>query len=115
MVGFAAHTWFLTNRRGQISRWEVLHFKKDRKLSKGYLHKDYFSPFTGIEIWPHYSKYHWKPTLLGIESGDVHSLAAEMVNAIENTFETYPSTKRYSLLGPNSNTYTQWIIDQLKF
>ncbi len=112
MVGFAAHTWFLLNRKGKISRWEVLHFKKDRALSVGYLHQDYFDPFAGIEVWPHYKKYHWTARVLGIISGSESSLAADMINFIEKSFEKYPSTSRYSLLGPNSNTYTQWVLNQ---
>lgn len=111
MVGFARHTWFLINRKGKINRWEVLHFKKTRGFSDGYIHKDHFDCFEGIELWPHYSRYHWKGTVLGIITGDEQSLAATMANFIENSFETYPAKETYSLLGPNSNTYTQWVLD----
>ena len=112
MVGFAAHTWFLINQKGKLTRREVLHFRKDRALSIGYLHTDYFEPFTGIEIWQHYTKYHWKGTVLDIITGDEHSVAAKMINCIERSSEEYPFTETYSLPGPNSNTYTQWVLTQ---
>lgn len=112
MVGFAVHTWFLINRKGKLTRWEVIHLKKDREGSIGYLNKDYFEPFTGIEVWQNYTKYHWKGCVLGMVAGDEHSVAADMLNLIDNSFEEYPSVETYSLLGPNSNTYTQWVLDQ---
>ncbi len=35
-----------------------------------------------------------------------------LIDLIESSFEEYPSVETYSLLGPNSNTYTQWVLDQ---
>jgi NADPH-dependent 7-cyano-7-deazaguanine reductase QueF-like protein len=81
-------------------------------MSIGYLHKDYFGPFEGIEIWPHYERYHWRGKVLDMITGDEFSVATDMVNLIESSFDKYPSIKTYSLLGPNSNTYTQWVLNQ---
>ena len=111
IVGFAAHTWFLVNRKGSLAHFEVLHFKKDRSNSNGYMHKDYFDYFMGIEIWQGYTKYHWKGSVIGVVSGNENSAASDMINLIESSFTQYPFVEKYSLIGPNSNTYTKWILD----
>ena len=43
--------------------------------------------------------------------GDENSLAAKMAEFIEHSPETYSHSKEYSLVGPNSNTYVQWILN----
>lgn len=55
MVGFAVHTWFLINRKGKLTRWEVIHLKKDREGSIGYLNKDYTDCFRYDKIKMTYS------------------------------------------------------------
>lgn len=112
IVGFAAHTWFVVNRKGTIARWEMLFDKKDREQSVGYLNKDYFDPFTGIEVLPGWRKYMWKGSVRGVVSGGEDSAAGKMINVIENSFKAYPFVEKYSLLSANSNTYTQWVLDQ---
>jgi len=105
-VNFASHTWFVCNDHGDISRWEVLHFRnKDKEW--GHLHLNYLPPFSGIRIVPFLFKYHWEGELLKQVEGN---LAKEMVDFIKASKKNYPSDT-YSLLGKNSNTYTQWILN----
>jgi len=106
-VNFARHSWFVCNERGSISRWEVLHFR-NKNTKWGHLHLNYFPLFSGIRILPFIFKYRWKGELLKHVEGDV---AKRMIECIKMSKENYPSHK-YSLLGKNSNTYTQWVLDQ---
>ncbi len=108
---FASHPWFVLNKKGNISRWEVLFRKKIRKESWGHLYKNFFPPFRGIEIFPFLQKYSWKRKFLGYIEGDKNSSAYKAIKFIEKTKDKYPYNHKYFLTGPNSNTYAQWVLD----
>lgn len=107
-LNFALHTWFVINKQGSISRWEVLFRKIQRKKSWGHLYTDFFSPFQGIEIFTFSQKYFWKGKLLGQIEGET---AKRMIEFIESSPTKYPYCYKYFLRGPNSNTYTQWVLN----
>lgn len=100
----AMHPWFICNEKGKISRWEVL-FKGE---NKNHLFQNAFSPFEGIDMLPFSKRFCWKAKLAGQTKGD---LAKRMIDFIKASPENYPHSHKYSLLGPNSNTYIQWILD----
>lgn len=108
---FAVHPWFVVNNKGVVSRWGVSQTLRRRKESWGYLNLNMLPPFQGVWVWP-LGKNFWKAKLLGVVEGDEDSLAQKMAEFIECSGETYPYSKTYSLTGPNSNTYVQWVIDQ---
>jgi len=103
-----SHTWFVINKKGKLSRWEVL-FRKKCKSSWGHLHKNYFQLADGIDMFLFKSKFIWDSKLIGIV--DKNSLAKKMINLIEKSKNEYPYRDYYNLLGPNSNTYVQWILN----
>ncbi len=43
--------------------------------------------------------------------GDEKSIISEMVKFIEQSPQIYPHKNIYSFLGPNSNTYVQWVLN----
>ena len=108
---FAVHPWFVVNRKGALSRWEIFWRPEiDWLLRWGHLHKNFYEPFDGIAVYP------WKPTpqwqqvrLLGVVDDEM--LAARMADLIEESPEKYPYCNSYSLTGPNSNTYAQWVLN----
>ncbi len=110
---FGCHPWFVTNRRGVISRWEIFwRPQPDWQLRWGHLHKNFYSPTQGISKFFFSEKYFWATSsLLGLIEGDENSIAHEMLEFIENSPNKYPHCNQYSLAGPNSNTYVQWILD----
>lgn len=118
---FATHPWFVVNKKGEVSRfgkgrhegtrWEAFFEQGRGAISWGHVHQDALLPFEGIEIWPYSRKYHWRGRLLGYVEGKEGSLAHRMAEFIEHSGETYPYSKTYSLFGPNSNTYAQWILN----
>ena len=105
---FASHPWFILNKKGVISRWEVFWEANRNKMSWGHLHKDMWPPFQGIEMFFWSEKYFWKSRLSGIVEGP---LAERMIELIESSPQAYGYNDRYSLPGPNSNTYGQWVLD----
>lgn len=109
---FARHTWFVSIKKGIISRWEILFRKNVTGASWGHLHLNFLLPFQGIETLPFSQKYLWSSRLLGYIEGGEESTAARMVEFIEKSSEKYPYCNRYLLIGPNSNTYVQWILNK---
>jgi hypothetical protein len=112
---FAIHPWFVINQKGVVSRWEVLFSKRKNNLSFGYLNKNAFPPFQGIGIFPFFQKYlkfFWKGKILFSIEGGENSTAFHMAKYIEQSNKNYPYTQKYSLTGPNSNTYVQLVINR---
>lgn len=107
------HTWIVINKYGTLSRWEILHRQNACATSWGHLHLNFFKPFQGYEFWP--DKIHnWKVEFEGsIEQNEKINLE-NTINFIENSPIAYPFCYKYDKLGPNSNTYTQWVIDNCK-
>ncbi len=54
----------------------------------------------------------WKAWLISSVEGDGHSVAARMADFIISSPQIYPYREKYSLAGPNSNTYVQWILNK---
>lgn len=106
---FARHPWFLLNKKGVLSRWEVKHFKNK---DSSHLFVDDQPPFQGINLTFFIKKYFWQAGLVGHIEGGENSTAQKIVEFIENSEKTYPYLNGYSLLGPNSNTYVQWVLDK---
>jgi hypothetical protein len=111
-LSFAVHPWFVINKGGVLSRWEVLHRENRCVTSWGHLHLDERAPFTGIDIFTFAPYVQWPSCVLGTVEGDEGSLAARMIACIEDSPNTYPFCHQYAYTGPNSNTYVQWALDQ---
>ncbi len=105
---FGSHPWFVINKQGLVSRWEVLFRKIQHKTGWGHLYMNIFPFFQGIEILPFSQKYFWKGELLGQIEGDI---AKRMAEFIKDSPTQYPYCHKYFLSGPNSNTYAQWILN----
>jgi hypothetical protein len=108
---FITHSWFVINNFGKLSRWEILFRKINHPPCWGHLYKDFFPTFQGIEIIPYAQLIFWKYRLLGVVGGE---LAKKLAQVIENSPKDYPYCNKFSLLGPTSNTYIQWVLDQFE-
>ena len=109
---FGRHPWLVVNEKGKISRWEVFwRPQNDWPERWGHIHKNFYSPTEGISKYFFSEKYLWKKgtKLLGHVEGD---MAQNMIKFIETSPKTYPYSNRYSLKGPNSGTYIQWILER---
>jgi hypothetical protein len=105
----ACHPWFVVNETGVVSRWEVLTLPDQADTSWGHIHKDAFPPFQGIRVLPFPPRWHWPTRIHGKASGE---LAKNIIATIKTSPDDYPYPDQYKLLGPNSNTYAQWILDR---
>jgi hypothetical protein len=108
---FATHGWFVVEMDGLNSRWEVGFRSNAASTSWNHLYKDLLPPFKGIGIFPYSHRYLWKGHCLGSIEGNENSVAERMANFITNSNQTYPYRDHYSFIGPNSNTYVQWVLN----
>ena len=112
---FAVHPWFVVNKKGVVSRWEIGRDLKDDPSYFGYVRFDGMPLFEGLPIISYNIPWSWGPRhikLLGSIEGDEGSAAQKLADFIENGVSNYPYRNTYHLRGPNSNTYIQWVIDQ---
>jgi len=102
------HPWFVLNKKGNLTRWEVLFEKNTDQTGWQHLHKNLFKPFAGISRFPYSKKLLRKARLEGYSADDT---AKKAIAFIEKSPESYPFRNHYKFFGPNSNTYAQWVLD----
>ena len=110
---FAIHPWFVINKKGTLSRWGVgwQPEKYGAKIQWGHIGLNVIPPFQGLRIFYFSNKYSWKSSVFKVIEGDEKSTAAQMAEFIENSPHTYPFKDTYSFVGPNSNTYVEWVLN----
>lgn len=111
---FAIHPWFVVNKKGVLTRWEVGHTKEIASNYFGYIRSDGLPLFEGLPMLGYSLPYRWsgkRIKLLGSIEGDENSLAQRVADFIEKSTTAYPPRDRYRLGGPNSNTYIQWVLN----
>ncbi len=113
-LSFAIHPWFVVNKKGTVSRWEVNYIAGKGQENYGYLAKNAYNldPFVGINIFPYSDSLNlrWSPGILGMTEGDENSIAKKMIDFIESSHANYAYGDGYRFRGPNSNTYAQWVL-----
>jgi Protein of unknown function (DUF3750). len=112
-LSFASHPWFVCIKNGEISRWEV-RFEKNKINPEigNHLHLNSLPPFSGIEKLQFIpKKFLWPANLLGYVEGGSDSLAKKIIDFIETSPKNYIYRNQYSFIGPNSNTYAQWVLN----
>ena len=110
---FAKHPWFVINKKGEITRWEIFQTpKKEHKQKWWHIHKDYHSPLSWIEKYSFSKSYFWNNKFIWYVEWDKNSYVLDMIKLIESSPEKYLYLNKYSLTGPNSNTYVQWILNK---
>jgi|ERR1035437_4098594 hypothetical protein len=114
---FALHTWVVIVDHGEASRYDVWGDPGRCKTSWGHLHCDLYKPWLGVRIFPSEKSDPQAPRfrsfLLYELEGREGSLAERIVQFIRSKSKEYPYINDYHYFpGPNSNRFTQWIIDQ---
>jgi hypothetical protein len=100
-LGFLAdHHWFVINRHGNESRWEVWQKPDACSSSWGHLNLNLLPPAAGVGNGEALFLHRW--------TGDT---ASELATRIEQSPQDYPWCNKYRYWpGPNSNTYVQWVL-----
>jgi hypothetical protein len=106
----AVHTYFLIEKGTEINRWELsTPFKFGAGEKKyGNIYKNRYPNRSGMSVLPFSFGIRFKSRVVKTFVGDE---ARELIKTIEFKSGKYPHKDKYSLFGPNSNTYAKWIID----
>jgi hypothetical protein len=102
---FFNHPWFVLNKKGTLVRYEIRHFKN--KEDGFYLHRSYTNFFSGLNLFYFLNKKSGTNLLSLIEGSE----ALDMINFIEDSSKSYSYLNKYCVLGPNSNTYLKYILN----
>lgn len=118
-VNFSKHFRIVTINKWIIHRREIWHFKNRKNPELYYFHRDLSKPTTWLQKFLRRSDKHRKAYLAYHKSWGEKSLIHKIVSFIENSYSSYPYSKKYILFPwPNSNTYIQRILNhfpQIKF
>lgn len=119
---FVVHTHIVLEHNGVFSRYEVLGrtpLARPEKVVEGFLYKNVLPPEAGLFIICATSATsgigpRWKTNKCGNIVGGENSVAHKIYKFFEEgTVARYPYIHTYNMAkGPNSNTFTQWVIDQ---
>lgn len=112
-LSFAVHTWiFVNSPEYGPHRYDVFCFKNPE--TKNYLYINSVPEKQGMSVLGFLNYFHSKSrfnsTCLYEITGDQ---AKEVVLKVEESIKNYPDFGEYILYpGPNSNTFTKWIIEK---
>ncbi len=109
------HAYIITNNRGTLTRWDLLHRKSLVDDSVAHVHKNITTPWRGLSYFYFWTLFAFRPSFTprchGHLSGGEHSQARDMVVFLQQQAFSYKYRHRYHVLGPNSNTFVQWFLD----
>lgn len=114
-ISFAVHTWFVVSYQGNQDRYEV--WDPASSNTNGVLCINIAPPDRGCRTHifsdPLQSQQTFTSLQLAEVTGPAGSAAAALYNFIVHNSPAYPHKGRYVMYpGPNSNTYTQWVLNQ---
>jgi len=109
---FSVHTWFVINLKGKINRWEFGRFRgSPQKNGIGVL-KNFFENTEGMNIYFWKTQPRFDSKLIDFIEGGDDSVANKLALFVEEYSNSYPLKTKYLMIGPNSNTFIQWILNK---
>jgi hypothetical protein len=125
-LNFVVHTHLVTEHAGIQNRYDVFMPATVPKTVAPYvgtIFKNLLPPDTGFLVlfrknyWWHtnHNKRHWETDVHSSAVGAIDSPAHKLFQFIETGgLKSYPEQNQYRfILGPNSNYFTQWVINQV--
>ena len=111
------HTWIVLVDHEDVSRYDVWGWKKRCETSWGHLHLNLYEPWIGVRKFPSKNSNpnasRSKSFVLNSIVGAENSLAQKVVDFLKKGQPSYPYINLYKYFpGPNSNTFTQWVLDE---
>jgi len=121
-ASFCTHSFILTTDGDTVNRWEVLDPRVTESHTSNYcgrIFKNFTASTVGLPVLPipltWKSALNWRVQKITTLCGGENSVAAQLYHFIEHEdgLRQYPHVHTYNmLLGPNSNTFVQWFIEQ---
>jgi|CXWL01.1.fsa_nt_gi hypothetical protein len=100
VTSYAVHPWFVIKKAAghTLDRWEVWQIGD---APFGYVRKNQGAPEEGVGAGGVF-------VVAELRGDD----AEKIIQFIESQSPSYPCRNSYSFLGPNSNTYAQWVLNE---
>ena len=114
---FTIHTWVEISYNNEIERYDFWGYPGLKKEpANGFIYKDIFPNHLGTSLSPFANVNNLIKRQTGkVVSeicGETDSPAHKLYTAIKLQALNYPYASTYNMiLGPNCNTYTQWLLD----
>jgi hypothetical protein len=101
------HTFLVVIHEGEVHRYEVFRFWGERQPQRGVVYKDLFKPWEGNSVFVSILQRlchgcRFKVCILAEFS--------EGAECILREYSNYPFSHHYKYWGPNSNTFTAWLL-----
>jgi hypothetical protein len=112
-LSFAVHPHFVVNNKGKINRWDVYRYDnyKHGDLSWGHIYRNILPYWEGISKSYLNTKNKFNIHIINSCEGEI---AKKLIKVIEEAPKNYPNKDYYRFVrAPNSNSYAQWIINQV--
>lgn len=111
-IAFARHAWFVIQRGEELHRWEFGKFQLGRQPGGFGLHHNILPPFAGLVRRVGAGAQGKRHPAVLRAFAERPDTAQALAHFIETRSREYPGLQRYHYLGPNSNTYVQWVLNQ---
>lgn len=112
-LSIARHLWIVISVKGKLHRYEVLRSKyfvvNEECVRDGHVYRDVLPLTSGLGIYHVFGDYKYDSRLEHVIELD-NSINFEEINS--KLFD-YKCKNKYSLIGPNSNTYVKWALGVL--
>lgn len=107
------HCYFaMKNPQGKLSRLEIPGFLQSISSPISEPSFDILRVHEGLPVYPLFRTPRFTPTIVGLELGDANSLTHLLYDFLnhQDLVQVYPYSQRYDPLGPNSNTFVDWVF-----
>lgn len=116
-LNFTLHTWVEISYDSEIQRYDLWGYPGlEKEPANGYVYVDIFPNHLGTTLSPFANVNNLSKRQVGKVVSEIYgetgSVAHTTYTAIKNHALNYPYAHTYNMvLGPNCNTYTQWLLD----
>jgi hypothetical protein len=107
------HTWLVTINKGKVIRWEFGRFLIKNDEVKIAVFKNLTKPWVGVFYRSgvnFLSRKNPHSKLIGEIDGNKGSIAHKMIRFIEKDASLFSQVNNFKKLGPNCNTFVQWVL-----
>lgn len=108
----AVHTWFVINRKGKINRIEFGDFRGSPQPNEVGVLNNFLEPTKGMNYFWWKVNPRFNSKLVKFIEGDKNSTAEKFGKLILKIYDKYLLKNKYKIIGPNSNTFISWLIEE---
>jgi hypothetical protein len=108
------HTFVVVFSKGEVYRYEVFRKWGEPMPKHGVVCKDAFAPWEGNSVFLGILKRLFGAHRFSVRVLQELDVDDNTIQTIQRIYSTYPKRHFYRYWGPNSNTFTQWLLHQVQ-